>query len=79
MMQAPTPISLLVFVFLGMVASLAALSLMIIREKSGYKGPSKVIAERYKKSVMRHPEMSGVKDARKLLVVDLSKLPKAKS
>ncbi len=57
-----------------MLLSLLALSWLIVHETSGYKGPSKVYAEKYKRDAMQHPEMREVSPDEKLLIVNLSKV-----
>ena len=68
------PISILVLLLVGMLLSLFVLGWLIVREASGFKGPSKVFLEKYRRSMREHPEMRGVKPDEKLLVADLSQL-----
>ncbi len=65
------PISVLLYIFFGMVLSLLGVSFFIILEKSGYKGPSKVFAEKFKRKISQHPEMQGTKIEDELLFVRL--------
>ena len=70
---APSSILILVTFLMGMLLSLLAVGWLILSEKSGYKGPSKVLSEQYKRSVMRHPEVREIQPGEPLLVADLTK------
>ncbi len=65
-------ISILLVILVGMAISLVVLSWFIISESAGYKGPSKVISEKYKRSFNQHPEMRGVQEIDDLLIFDPS-------
>ncbi len=73
MLEQPIPISILLYILIGMVFSLLTLSWMIVQEVSGYKGPSKVLSEQYKRSAQQHPEMREANDSQELLIFDANK------
>ncbi len=54
-------------ILIGLVIALVISSFLIITESAGYKGPSKVWIEKYKRSFKQHPEMRHVEKHETLL------------
>ena len=73
MFQLFTPLKIFLILFFGMTLSLIVLAWLIVSENFGYKGPSKVFSEKFKRSIMRHPEMRDVNPDEELFFANFTK------